>query len=214
MSLFEKEEKTGDDRFKTYDNDACHGVKAPAVDTLKYLTGEERGTAKLGDKPIVLLFWGKYQEQSFKFLPTYSKLAAKFEGKVQFVAVSMDPEESYPQKFLDDPAKKYSTVFPVDFAVAWDEGKKVAPEYEMAQRGTLLPPHAFVVNAEGNIVWHQDHSEIGSNAPSYLYLMEQQLDNLVAGKELEKVGEREVSDSDSDDGEEVVLGDGEGFDLF
>jgi len=212
MSIFEKEEKTGDDRFKTYDNDACHGVKAPSVDTLKYLTGEELGQAKLGEKACVLLFWGKYQEQSYKFLPSYSKLAAKYEGKIQFVAVSQDPEESYVQKFLDDPAKKYSTVYPIDFAVAWDEGKKVAPEYELAFRGTLLPPHAFVINAEGNIVWHQDHSEIGSNAPSYLSLMESQLDKLVAGEELEKVGEREVSDDESD-GEEVMLADGD-LDFF
>lgn len=212
MSVFEKEQKEGDDRFKTYDNDPAHGQKAPALDSLKYLT-KDKGEAKLGEQLVVLLFWGKYQEQSYKFLPTYSKLSNKYGDKVQFVAVSMDPEESYPQKFLDDPAKKYSSVYPCDFAVAWDEGKKVAPEYEMVQRGTLLPPHAFVINKEGTVVWHQDHSEIGSNAPSYMNLMEQQLDALVAGKDLVKVGERAAESDDESDGEEMVAADGD-FDLF
>merc|ERR1712110_323400 len=113
-----------------------------------------------------------------------------------FVAVSMDPDTSYPKKFLEDPAKKYSTVFPLTFAVAHDDGKKIKDECEILIRGTMTPPHAFLLNKEGNVVWHQDHSELGATVPTYMALMEKQLDLLLKTGGVATVGERPVEEEE------------------
>lgn len=72
---------------------------------------------------------------------------------------------------------------------------------------TLSPPHTYVLH-NGKVVWHQDHSELGATAPSYMGLMENQLDRLVAGKPVESVGAKaeEEEDDGEESGEEMNIG--------
>lgn len=197
----------GDDKFLTYDNDCCIGQKSIKTDSLNYLSDAKFGKAEAG-KLTVILFWAQYSKPGYKFFPLYSQLQAKYGSKIQFVGVSIDPDSSYPTKFLEDPGKKYSTVFNIDFAVAHDEGKVLKKFYEDALRDTLSLPHAFVLDKEGTIVWHQDHSELSAAVPNYMHLMEKQLDALVAGQPLDKVGDKEEESDDEDEGDE-----GEGMDI-
>jgi len=202
----EGEDRVGAEKFKSFDNDVCNGAKACDLTTVEYLSDAKYGKYEAG-KPTVVLFWAQYHKPGYKFLPMYSILQAKYGSKVQFIAVSVDPDNSYPKKFLADPAKKYSTVFTTEFAVAHDVGHKLKEEFGSALRNTLSLPHAFVVDNDNTIVWHQDHSELGATVPNYMNLMEQQLDALVAGKPLVKVGEKEVESEEEDEGEEMDLGD-------
>lgn len=201
----ETEMVSGADNFVTYDNDDCLGADAPECKTLNYLSDEKYGQIVKG-KPYVLLFWAQYHKPGYKYLPLYSALAAKFKT-VQFVAVSTDPTPDYPQKFLDDPNQKYSAVFKTTIAVAHDEGVVLKKAYVGVLEDTLSLPHAFLVDAKGKVVWHQDHSELGATAPNHMHTMEKQLDALVAGKPIHKVGDR-VCDEDEgeDEGEEMDMG--------
>lgn len=204
-------DRVGADQFRSYDNDICLGKKGPSTDSLVFISDKKYGKAAKG-KINVFFFWGQYHKPGYKFIPFYSVLQAKYKGKVQFTGVSMDPTVDYPQKFLDDPNKKYSAVFRTEFAMAHDNGMKLKSHFAEMLPGTLSPPHSFVVDAKGTIVWHQDHSELGATAPTYMNIMEKQLDALVAGKALEKVGDRVYEEDEEDEGDGDM--DGGDFELF
>jgi thiol-disulfide isomerase/thioredoxin len=194
---------TGQDEFKTYDNDAIIGKQIPSLSGLEYLNADKYNAPAAGQVTLVLL-WAQFHKPGYKFLPLYSQLQAKYGSKVSIVGVSIDPDTSYAKKFLADPAKKYSTKFPCDFAVAWDSGSLLKRQLtDDAQMAAMSPPHAFLVDSKGVIVWHQDHSELGATAPSYLGLMEDQVDALLAGKPMVKVGDKAVAEYESE-GEEAV----------
>lgn len=203
-------DKSGADNFVTYDNDECLGKQGCEMKTLEYLSDKKYGQHTAG-QPTVLLFWGQYHKPTYKFMPLYSVLQAKYKNKVQFVGVSLDPNTSYPQKFLDDADGDQSKFFKTEIAIAHDAGLVLKKHYGAALDDILSLPHSFVLDAKGNIVWHQDHSELGATVPNYCHLMEKQLDLLVDGKPLHKVGDRPVPSSDEEedeeDGEEVEVGD-------
>lgn len=204
----EGESVSGHEKYETRDNDPCLGEAAIGTDSLVYLSDAKYGKATPG-KITVFFFWAQFHKPGYKFLPMYSNLAAKkkYAGKVQFVGVSTDPEESYPAKFLADPAKKYSTVFTTEIAIGFDKGLKMKKHFAAALGDVLALPHTFVVDASGKIAWHQDHAELGATVPNYMHLMEKQLDLLVDGKPLLSVGDKEYSD-DEDEGDEGDEGDG------
>lgn len=207
----------GDDRFKTYDNDEClGGKKAPDCSSLVYLTDASRGKFTKG-KPAVFLFWAQYHKPGYKFLPFYSALAAKFKG-VHFVAVSTDPTADYPQKFLDDPNKKYAKgpLFTTTIAVAHDNNGILKKAYGEILNDTLSLPHAFVVDAKGVLVWKQDHSELGATVPNYMHDMEAQLDLLIEGKPLNRVGDRVFAEQEEEEeeGDEMEMDTGDMGDMF
>lgn len=199
---------TGQDQFKTYSNDTVLGKVAPSLDSIEYLPNKDC-TAPTANQIKVILFWGQYHKPGYKFLPMYSELQKKYADKVGIVGVSMDPDTSYATKFLEDPAGKYSTVFPCNFAMAWDKDSTLKKSFMDASGiKTLSPPHCYVIDASGTIVWHQDHSELGATAPSYVGLLESQLDLLVAGKPVANVGDRAVEEEDEEeeDGEFMDVG--------
>lgn len=214
MSLFGEADqgKSGSDEFKTFDNDPCLGTAAPSLDSL-----EQLGKGDLSGDILVLVLWGQYHKPGYKFLPFYTQLQAKYGKSVKFVGVSIDPTKDYPIKFIEDPGKKYSTVFPCNFTQTWDNGGVVKKAFmELTGKVTLSPPHAFVLSKERKIVWHQDHSELGATAPSHMGLFEDQLNLLLAGKTLKTVGDRPVIEySDEEDEEECEIAvDGDDDDPF
>jgi len=203
--LFEDDEnKTGQERYKSFDNDACLGKEGCDLGSLDYLTDESKPRAVKG-KPYILFFWAQFHKPGYKFISLYSQLADKYGAKVPIVGVSTDPDSSYPKKFLEDPAGKYSKVFPTTFAIAHDAGKKLAQAYELALHNTLTVPHVFLVGSCGKIQWHQDHSELGATVPTYMRLMETQIANVLAGKPLVKVGERAVVEEEDDEEEATTV---------
>lgn len=205
--------KSGADEFKTFDNDRCLGKKCPSLDTLEVL-----GKGDLSGDVVVLVLWGQYHKPGYKFLPFYSQLQAKYGKAVKVVGVSIDPTKDYPIKFIEDPGKKYSTVFPCNYTQVWDENLVVKKALmEVANMVTLSPPHAFVLDKQRNIVWHQDHSELGATSPNHMNLFEEQVDLLLAGKPLKSVGDRpviEYEDDEEDEEECEVAIDGDDDDPF
>jgi len=200
---------TGQDEYITHDDDACIGKQCPDISGIEFLNGDKHAAPKEGQVVVVVL-WGQYHKPGYKFLPFYTQVQKKYGDKVCVVGISVDPDTSYAKKFLEDPNKKYSTVFTTEFSVAWGDHKIKKAFMEVNDQNSFSPPHAFVVDSKGVIVWHQDHSELGATAPSYMGLMEQQLDNLVAGKELIKVGNKpevEVAEGDEEEGETADVGD-------
>jgi large subunit ribosomal protein L4e len=190
-----------DAAYITFEGDNALGKKAPSLGSLNYVQGD----AVKGDKPYVVLFWAQYHKPGFNKFPLYSDLAKKFAGKVDFVAVSMDPSDAAAKKFLDDPAGKYSKVFPLTFPVAHDVGKKLQQAYEPLLRGPVNIPHAFVVSKSGVVVWRQDHSQVGATAPTHIEQVTRQLEHLVNGTPMESNGENpwyEESDEEESDEEE------------
>jgi hypothetical protein len=211
--LFDSDDnKTGNIKFKTHDNDSCMGMTAPSLSSIEYI--DTPYAKPSDDKPYIVFLWAQYHKPGYKFIPFYSQLNARYGDRLGMVGVSMDPDTSYAKKFLEDPNKKYSTVFPLEFAVGHDTGSKLKEAYMAGLRAAMSPPHAFLV-ANGKVVWHQDHSELGATVPTYMNLMEQQIESFLASGEIKKVGEKEIEeDSDSDSGSEMgsEVADGEGGD--
>lgn len=210
--LFPADEGKGNDRFKTYDNDSVIGIKAPSLDSLDFL---ENGDAPrpVAGKPYIVLLWAQYHKPGYPFIANYSKIFEKYGDKIGMVAVSLDPNNIGPNKFIKDPAGKYSSVFPTKMSVAHDAGKKFKTALSDGLRAALSPPHSFLIDGEGTVVWHQDHSELGATTPKYLHLLDSQLKSFVETGKVQSVGDRAIveddSDDDSDDMGEVELGDDE-----
>lgn len=173
----------------------------PGMGTLQYLNETAHSKPIAGQIKLVFV-WGQYHKPGYKYVPFYTALQAKYGDKVKCVGVSVDPDAGYPTKFIEDPGKKYSSVFPCDFAMAWDNGTVKKGLMTVGNFATMSPPHAFLVNASNKIVWHQDHSELGATAPSYMELMEDQVDLLLAGEALKVVGTRPVQEYEDDEEDE------------
>lgn len=196
--------EAGADEYKTFDTDFILGKPAPSLFNLEFL--DTPNAKPEAGKVTVLFMWGQYHKPGYKYFPLYSQLAKKYGDKVSIVGVSIDPDQSYPQKFLDDPAGKYSKVFTAEgIAMAWDNGTLKKEMMEKGNKKSFSPPQTFVINSKGVIVWYQDHSELGATAPCYMGLMEEQIDACVTGAELKKVGDRPIVEYDDEEGEEMNI---------
>jgi thiol-disulfide isomerase/thioredoxin len=214
-SIFEANASEGNPKYKTFDNDTVMGFKCPDLGSLVPINGKDYAMPTK-DQVTVLVFWAQFHKPGYKFLHLYTKLQEKYGKKISVVGVSTDPSQDYPEKFLDDPKKKYakSGNFDTRFLVAWDKGSVLKEAFSSGIRDTLNVVHSFVVS-KGTVVWHQDHSEHGATAPTYMQLMEKQMDAILKTGKATSVGTKEVesdSGSDSDDGETMDIGDT--MDLF
>jgi large subunit ribosomal protein L4e len=183
--------KHGADEYKTYDNDEGLNAKCPSLDTLQFINDDEYAKPQPG-QVTVLLLWGKYHKPGYNFMPLYSQLQAKYGDQVCVMGVSEDPEISYPKKFLNDPDGKYAKgPFTTEFLQAWDANKIVMGQLKSLFDLMSVPiPMAVVVDGTGTIRWYQNHSELGAEAPSYMDIMEDQVDAILSGQPLKKVGQR------------------------
>jgi len=216
MAKVDASRPDGAEEYRTYDDDSILGKAFPDVSGLKAVNPEAYGAPKPG-QVVVFYLWAQFHKPGYAFFPRYSQLAEKYGDKVAFVAMSVDPDISYPTKFWKDPAKKYSTLFTTKFAMAWDDGKVVKDALQKAgQLSSLPPPHAYVVDANGIIRWHQDHSELGATVRTYLDVMEEQIDALLENKPLKSVGDRPEPEGEEEAEEEDcdVEMDGDGDDAF
>lgn len=209
--------------FKTYDNDECMGKEAPvaALRKLKYVQGEP---PKKGNNLVVLL-WRKSYKSGYKFMPLYSALAEEFKNKpVDVIGVCVDRDKNAPAGFLkkyhNGPKGNFTTTFPI--CEEWAPANKVYPlkgrDVEKGFLDNMMDihpgskeissiPHVFIVNSNGTIVWHQDHSERGARAPDHMDEVKEQLTRLLTGKPLMSVGNKIVVASDSESAAEEEDGD-------
>lgn len=188
------------DKYTTATNDSVLGKKMPSLDScFDVVPGVAENAG--GDITLVI-FWAQFSKSGFKFLPLYSDLQDEFLGKIKVIGVSVDPKADAPAKFMEDPGKKYSTAFRTNFRIVHDVSSRVKDAMGPLCWGVVGTPHMFLVDKEGTIVWHQNHSAIGATAPTYLDQVGRQVEALIEGRALENNGPRPVDDDDEDEGDE------------
>jgi len=180
----------------TYSDDKALGKSMPDLSSLKWLQG---GASESG-KPLVVLFWAKYAKGDYKHLPHFSELAQKTTG-AQFVGISCDAEEEDAAKLLSKFGKPMPEQnipnFECSFPLAFDEGKVVGNAFKtLSALNTMSAGMAYIVNAEGTIVWRE-----GFTSSWFLEhgQLSEQLTLLLDGKDLIDNGEA----PDDDDDEQV-----------
>lgn len=197
--LFESDGDTSSSNYRSYDNDSVHGFACPSLDKLALVNAEAGYPVIKAGQPVLLLFWAQFSKAGYKFMPLYSKLNRRYGDKCPVIAVSVDPEIGSAKKWIEDPGKKYSTEFETLFTVAWDEKQALKEAFSAGLRDTVSLPHAFLIDKDGKCVWHQDHSQIGATAPTFMNLMETQVKSLLEGGKVTSVGTKAVDSDDSDD---------------
>lgn len=171
--------------FPTYDDDASHGKKCPSLDSLVAVTGD---VPSLEGKIGVILFWAKYDSGAYGVLDEFSELAAD-NSDVAFVGVGVDPDAAQVKRYFDKGGK-------LGFAAAHDAAGVKNEFKDLAMLLALTTPHAFLINAEGNIVWREQFAQ---QKPLKDGNFTEQLRRLKAGEELVSNGPRPVEEESEDE---------------
>jgi thiol-disulfide isomerase/thioredoxin len=77
------------------------GDRAPELENAKLATGGKFRLREHRGKWVALTFGGSWCKPCKKELPAWDKLAAKYRGRVLFVAVNIDLDPAKGKKFLD-----------------------------------------------------------------------------------------------------------------
>ncbi len=117
----------------------------PSV-VLKDLDGNSIDTGKLSNdgKPILICFWATWCSPCKKELNTYSELYPdwKEETGVKIYAITIDDQRTV------------NSVKPYVNSVAWDYDILLDVNKTFSQAmGVNSPPHTFLIDGTGNIVW-------------------------------------------------------------
>jgi len=170
-----------------YDDDAALGAKAPSLASLTFVRGEPVDVGKSHN--VVVYFWGKYDTLGYNSLSHFTALQKKFKA-LRVVGVSIDPKIEDVRAFLEDP--KYAEhASKIDFAVAWDAGKKIYNAYREVAGQVINLPHAFLVDKTGHIVWREVHRPLDSKCQFM-----NQVARFIEEKPLQKNGPKPVEEDE------------------
>jgi len=176
--------------YHTYDDHPALGKKAPSIDSAKFLKGD-KVTFQPGTT-YVLVFWARFDKGTSPFTLEYLNKLRSTHSNISFIGISTDPKEEDVKAFIEKGEAK------VDFPLAYDEGKKVATAFrDVLEVGALGIPWAFIIDGNGNIIWHEQFSQFThaidkSDFPA-------QLENVAAGKPLKKNGNKPVTKAAEED---------------
>jgi len=170
--------------YTTYDDHPALGKKAPSIDSAKFVKGEKI-TFESG-KQYVLLFWARFDKGTSPFTLDHLNKLQKQHSNFVFVGIATDPKEDDVKAAIEKGEVKS------DFALAWDDGKKVANAFKEALGIAALGiPWGFIIDANGNIAWHEQFSQF--THPIHKSDFPVQLENVAAGKPLKKNGAKPVA---------------------
>eukprot|EP01065_Artemidia_motanka_P052836 TRINITY_DN963_c0_g1_i1.p2 TRINITY_DN963_c0_g1~~TRINITY_DN963_c0_g1_i1.p2 ORF type:complete len:212 (+),score=96.28 TRINITY_DN963_c0_g1_i1:70-705(+) len=184
--------------YMTYDDDKCMGQTAPSTelgDFIRYPDMEQYRMDLHPGKVNVVHFMCKFEKGAYSTNEEMTQMQEKYGDRIQVVGLSTDPDRGTVEKWLEKTKKGQVTdlntgkPFRLDFDVAWDDGKKTFGMYRALCGGKLTTYHAFIVNLEGKIVWHQQFSQM---CPPSKALFQQQLENVLEGKPLISNGNKPV----------------------
>lgn len=127
---------------------------------LKDLNGNTVDTGKLSNdgKPILICFWATWCSPCKKELNTYAELYDdwKEETGVKIVAVTIDDQRTV------------NSVKPYINSVSWDYEILLDVNKQFAQAmGVNNPPHTFLLDGNGNIVWQHSGYQPGDEDEVY-----------------------------------------------
>lgn len=94
----------------------------------------------LAGKPAIIEFWATWCPPCRASIPHLNELYAKYRDRGLVIVGITNEDRPTVEKFLKG--------LPIKYAVAFDEGGKMGEYFRV--RGI---PHAFLVNADGKIVW-------------------------------------------------------------
>lgn len=129
------------------------GDRAAELDGGKGANGKAFSLKALRGKWVVVTFGGSWCKPCKKELPAWDKLAARWKGKVTFVAVNLDNDVGAGKKFMDKlKVKNLVRVYaPEDSAAA---GDIYAPPSQ---------PSSYVINPKGVVVELHEGYESGDD---------------------------------------------------
>jgi thiol-disulfide isomerase/thioredoxin len=112
------------------------------------LDGPKVDTKALRGKVVVVKFFAEYCEPCKRTLPAAQEMHEKYAGKVAFVGVSEDEQEST--------ARRVVATYGLTFPVVLDRGNVLAGRFRVNEI-----PVTFVVDAQGTVRWvgGPSHSE-------------------------------------------------------
>jgi peroxiredoxin len=112
------------------------GDKAPDF-TLKTLSGETVNLSQYEGKTVILNFWATWCPPCKEELPAMQKFYDKNQGKVEILAINIDPENN---------VKKYKQEMGLTFPILLDSNEKVNNQY-----GIIAIPTTIVIDENGKI---------------------------------------------------------------
>eukprot|EP01060_Flectonema_neradi_P030974 TRINITY_DN459_c1_g1_i1.p1 TRINITY_DN459_c1_g1~~TRINITY_DN459_c1_g1_i1.p1 ORF type:complete len:209 (+),score=61.70 TRINITY_DN459_c1_g1_i1:52-678(+) len=189
------------DQYNTYEDDLCLGQVAPSVELADFVIYPDNGMDRMDLHPgkvNVVYFMCKFEKGAYNCNEEMSVLHEEMGNDVQVVALSTDPDRGTVEKFLERSKKGEITdlntgkPYRLEMPVAWDEGKKTFGMYRALCGGMLTTYHAFVVDREGKIAWHQQFAQ--TCPPSKTNFVEQ-VKRIVKGEKVESLGERPKKDA-------------------
>jgi len=142
------------------------GSKAAPLKIAKWVKGEPVDLSKSDGKTVyVIEFWATWCAPCRASIPHLTELQKKYKDKHVTVVGVSDESVDTVSKFVEKQGDK------MGYTVAVDDHEKTGKGY-MAAFGLNGIPHAFIVDQQGKIVWH-DHPMGG---------IDEVLDLVVAGK--------------------------------
>eukprot|EP00754_Rhynchopus_humris_P047198 Rhum_TRINITY_DN6762_c0_g1::Rhum_TRINITY_DN6762_c0_g1_i1::g.20741::m.20741 len=201
------------DEYMTWDDDVCLGKVAPSTelgDFIEYPSMDQQRIDLHPGKVNVVYFMCKFEKGAYNCNDEMSDLYNKYKDDVQVLALSTDPDRATVEKFLTKCRKgevmNLTTNVPhrLDMPVGWDDGKKTFGMYRALCGGKLTTYHAFIVDRQGKIAWHQQFAQ---TCPPSKVKFEEQLKHVLAGEPLDLNGpktqkapeEIEEEDAECDD---------------
>jgi len=148
------------------------GEKAPPLTIKEWIRGKPVDVTTADGKNVyVVEFWATWCLPCHVSIPHLADLQKKFKGRnVTFIGVSTDDEQTVGnvKPFVKDMGEK------MDYTVAIDKDRATSKAYMDAHYVNGIP-HAFIIDQQGRVVWHQNpHPSV----PGF----EETLEQVVAGK--------------------------------
>ena len=155
------------------------GDEAPEVAIAEYIQGEpvqihpdedeeQEDTEEEGERPIhVVEFWATWCPPCVVSIPHLTELQERYEeDNVVIVGVTNEDAEDV-QPFVEDKGEEMA------YTVAIDEENKTGRAY-MEAAGVQGIPWAFVVDREGELVWHGHAMEVEAGIQTALGVEEEE----------------------------------------
>jgi hypothetical protein len=188
--------------LKTYDNDKSLGVPAPTLEKLDFLRGDKVESYEQ-DKLYVLFFFVTYYKGAYGINEEITVLSEKYPEPV-YIGISNEADgeaktgKEKTEAFLEKKITDLNTGAAQRMGlsrVAFDDKKVTAKMFASVCDLTVLGcPHIIVVK-NGNIVWRQAVTQSYTIADSNF---EVQLQHLIKGEPLEKIGDRPVIEEEGE----------------
>jgi peroxiredoxin len=150
------------DEFPDARRDAAHRGKLRQLDGVgkpfelafdDVVSGEHVDLATMRGKPVVVIFWSSAIPRATDAIPAQKAARKKYEGRVEFVGVSVDAAETE----VETPGVKNGKLLLLECIASNDidwpqyyQGKGWVSEFSTSW-GVLKVPQVFVVDPEGNL---------------------------------------------------------------